>query len=342
MPFEDLLRDVAFTIVRFMAFSAHAVVFGLPVVLLLVLRPAFDNLDETWDDGRRRLARRLEGVARAALLASAIATAVALLLQATLVATLRETDVDSLSFESVFGTTFGQWYLLRFPVLAGLYVLLIGQITRWALDRARLHASWWAGWTVLAGVLVATSSFTGHAAVSQPLALGVTADIVHLAAGSVWFSGIVLLAIYLPDAWRGRSEGERIALLAPTVVRFSMVALVSITIVGITGVINSLLNVAALDDLIDSPYGLTLSVKLLLFGGVLLLGGLNHFVLRDRLRTASDSGRPAHRLFRRTIAIELAIGIGIMATTGLLTGQAKTREEPFFETESDTQVSTDS
>lgn len=342
MGFEDALRDVAFTIVRFMAFSAHAIVFGLPLILLLVLRPAFAGLDERWDDGRRRLARRLEGVTRAALMASAVATAIGLLLQAVLVASLRATDVDSLSFESAFGTTFGQWYLLRFPVLTGLYVLLIGQIARRALARTRVHRPWWFAWIGLGAVLIATSSFTGHAAVAQPLALALGTDVVHLAAGAVWFSGIVLLAIYLPDAWRARAEADRLQLLAPAVTRFSMVALVAITLVAVTGVLNSLFNVAALDDLIDSSYGIALSFKLLLFAGVLTLGAVNHFVLRQRLRAPASSGPPAQRVFRKTIAVELALGIGIMAATGLLTGQAKTREGPLFENEPAQNVSSES
>jgi len=327
--FEDSLREVAFTFVRFFTFTAHALVFGIPVICLLVLRPVFAGLDDdTWSAGRSRLGARLEGAARAAMIGSIVATVVGIVLQAALIASLTEGDLSSPSFMSVFETTFGQWYLFRFPLVAGLYVLLVGQIARWALARTGSGPMWWAGWIALAAALLSTSSFTGHAAVASPRWAGLLNDFVHLAAGSIWFAGIVLLAVFLPDAWRGRSEPERLAFLAPVVVRFSRVALIAIAVVALTGVVNSLFNVAAFGDLFGSAYGVTLTLKLLLFAGILAMGAVNHFVLRDRMAAAA-AGRgttSAHKTFRRTIAIELIIAVSIMGVTGWLTGQAKTRE----------------
>src|SRR5687768_201792 len=134
MIFEEILRNVAFTCVRFLAFSAHAFLFGAPVVALLVLRPVFARLDpETWSAGRARLSDRLEGVVQSSFIGSGVATAVAIALQATLVAGLNEGDLSSPSFLSVFSTTFGQWHLFRYPLLAGLVVLLSGKVRQWSL-----------------------------------------------------------------------------------------------------------------------------------------------------------------------------------------------------------------
>ncbi|MGH2735945.1 MAG: copper resistance D family protein [Actinomycetota bacterium] len=341
MGFEDSLREVAFAFVRFFSFTAHAALFGIPVICLLVLRPVFASLvdDEIWSGGRGRLGLRLEGAVRAAMIGSVVATVVGIVLQAILVATLNEVEVSSSSFGSVFRTSFGQWYVFRFPLLAGLYVLLGGQIARWALARGGAGRMWWIGWIVLAAGLLSTSTFTGHAAVASPRWAGLVNDFVHLAAGSIWFAGIVMLAVFLPDAWRGRTEPERLALLAPVVIRFSQVALISIAIVAATGVLNSLFNVAHFGDLFGAAYGLTLTFKLLLFAGVLAMGAVNHFVLRDRMARAVRGGPAtvAHVTFRRTIAIELTIAVAIMGATGWLTGQAKTRqagsEAPVVETE---------
>ena len=336
MGFEEILREVAYTCVRFMAFSAHAFLFGMPIVALLVLRPSFAEVDaEPWAEGRGRLALRLDGVVQAALIASAIASALAIALQAILVAELNEGDLSSPSFLSVFSTTFGQWHLFRYPILAGLVVLLSGKVRQWVLQLDGGAApSWWLGWIVLALVLLATSSFTGHAAVSSPRWVGLVNDILHLATGSIWFAGIVILAVLLPDAWRGKDAGARLRLLAPVVIRFSKVALVTITIVALTGSLNSFLNVAALDDLLSSTYGLSLTVKILLFLGVLALGGINHFFLRERMRRGMEaaggddaSARSAQRAFRTTIGLELAIAIAIMGMTGWLVGQEKTKQD---------------
>jgi putative copper export protein len=331
MGFEETFRNVAFTCVKFLAFSAHAFLFGAPVVILLVLRPAFARLDaDGWREGRERLGARLEGIVQSAFIGSAVATAVAIALQATLVAELNEGDLTSPSFMSVFSTTFGQWHLFRYPLLAGLVVLLSGKVRQWSLQAEGGAAkSWWAGWLLLTLGLLSTHSFTGHAAVAVPRGWGVLNDVVHLAFASTWFAGIVILAVLLPDAWRQKGDLERLELLGPVVSRFSKVALVSITIVAITGTLNSLMDVEKLKDMIDSPYGLTLSVKILFFLGILALGGINHFFLSKRLQRGTDDARAgaAQRFFRMTIALELAIAVTIMGVTGWLTGQAKTRQE---------------
>ena len=330
MAFEEILRNVAFTCVRFLGFSAHAFLFGAPVVILLVLRPAFARLEESgWREGRARLAARLEGLTQAAFIASAISTAVAIALQATLVAELDDGELSSPSFLSVFSTSFGQWHLFRYPLLAGLLVLLSGKVREWSLRPTGGAArSWWLGWMLLGVGLLATHSFTGHAAVAVPRGWGLLNDVIHLAFASTWFAGIVILAVLLPDAWRGKGDTERLDLLGPVVARFSKVALVSIAVVAITGTLNSLMDVAYLRDMIESPYGLSLSLKILLFLGVLALGGINHFFLTARLQKGIDAERAgaAQRFFRMTIALELIIAISIMGVTGWLVGQAKTKQ----------------
>lgn len=334
---EDL-RSVAYTLARFTGFSANALLFGLVPVTLLVLRPAFAGLSgRDWDRGRRRVAARIEGLVQAALIASAAATAIALLLQALLVAQLNHRGLDMDTFSSSLATTFGRWYLLRFPLLAGLTVVLLGKVRASLLagagDRGRAPgAAWWWSWGAFGLALLATSSLSGHAAVATPRLVSLTNDVVHLASGAVWFTGIIVLAVVLPEGWSRRASGERLALLSPAVVRFSQVALVAISIVAVTGTVNSFLDVAALDDLWDTGYGRTLAVKIGLFLLVLALGGINHFFLRARLEGAQrtpddlDRGVGAARFFRKTIAAELAIALGLMGLTGLLVGEARTKE----------------
>jgi putative copper export protein len=335
MGFEDSLRDVALTIVRFSGFAANALVFGTLAVILLVLRPTFAALDaEAWTPGRTRLAVRLEGIVHSALIGAAAAAALALVLQAVLTAELSGGDVDADSFMSVLETSFGTWYALRLPLVAGLLVLLTGKVRQWSLatratDKSVAGTAWWVAWGGLGAALLATSSFSGHAAVATPLLLSLSSDVVHLVAGATWFAGIVLLAIALPDAWVGEDEGARLQVLSPTVRRFSQVAMVAIGIILATGVIGSLLHVAHPGDLVSSAYGITLTVKIAFFGLVLALGGFNHFVIRKRFERAlehSGESGGAARIFRKSIAAELVVGLVLMGLTGWLTGQARTRQ----------------
>jgi copper transport protein len=335
-PLEEL-RSVAYALARFTGFSANAFLFGLVPVALLVLRPAFAGLPaEEWSKGRRRIGARLEGLVQASLIASATATAIALLLQAVLVAQLNDKPLNFDSFSSSLSTTFGEWYLLRFPLLVGLAVLIVGKVRRSVLagagDEGRSPGTaWWLAWAAFGGALLATNTFSGHAAVAEPRAVAIVNDLVHLGSGAIWFAGIIVLAIALPDGWAGQKASARPLLLAPAVTRFSKVALVTIAVVAVTGTINSFLDVNALGDFVHTGYGRTLALKILLFLGILALGGINHFFLRRRLERAEagddpSAGAGAQRMFRRTIAAELAVAIGLMGLTGMLVGQARTKQ----------------
>lgn len=138
-----------------------------------------------------------------------------------------------------------------------------------------------------------------------------------------------MLATVLPHGTRKMTGVERLQVGAPMISRFSDVALASIAIAAGTGTFNSLLNVARPDDLIDSGYGRALAIKLLLFLGVLALGGINHFFVRGRLERSLASGEATRMqsVFRRTIAVELALAIGLMGVTGVLVNSERTRED---------------
>lgn len=339
MTYQEQLRSIAFDLTRFSAFSAHALLFGLVPIVLLVLRPSFvANPSDEWARGRQRVARRLEGIVTTALCASLIATVVAFLLQATLISTIERVPVGTNSFSAVLQTSFGEWYAVRIPVLIALFVILFGRVRVLVMagegDSPRPEPWWWATWAGLGFVLLATTTFSGHASTASPRVLATVNDLVHLVAGSIWFAGVIVLAVILPDAWLGKPSAERARLLGPAVLRFSRVALIAISIVAITGTVNSLLEVAHPGDLLHAVYGRTLLIKIGLFLVILLMGGVNHFYLRGRLRSSAE-GEPARaqRLFRRTIAIELIVALAIMVASGVLTGEARTRESRSTPTE---------
>ncbi|MDQ4028408.1 MAG: CopD family protein [Actinomycetota bacterium] len=333
MDLEETLRSIALPLLRFASFAGSAIVFGLAPVLLLVLRPTFSSLsEEGWVKARRRVAIRLEGLVWAGLAATAAATTIVLVLQAALVSELRTGRVDSGAFESVFETTFGQWYAVRYPLLLGLAILLYRGVAERSLagageSKRAPNFVWWGVWLFLGATLLATSSFSGHAAAASPRYFGVANDIVHLCAGATWFAGIVILAVILPDAWRRADLPDRLEVLAPAVTRFSRVALTTIAIVAATGTLNSFLHLGAFEDLVGSGYGRTLLVKLGAFGLVLILGAINHWFIARRLERAQATSEPtgSANLFRRTIAAELAAALAIMVVTGVLVGLPSTR-----------------
>jgi len=329
MEIGEDLRSVAYPLVRTAAYCANALLFGLAPVVLLVLRPLLRSQDTNASDADRRVGVRLEVLIQAALIGSVVATIVILFLQATLVAELGSGDVDSNSIRTVFETSFGRWIGLRLVFLGGLALVLVRKVGDVSMAPGGQGAGrlWWAAWLILGGAVLATSALSGHAAAAPPIPGSIANDALHLVAGSIWFAGVVVLSVVLPVAWMDRSPPERLTVLAPAVDRFATVAFVSIAVAGATGVVNSLLHVAALNDLVDTGYGRSLVVKLALFVGLLGLGAVNHYLVRGSLVRALEAGHPssAQRVFRRTIYAELTIAVGIMAATGLLAGLEPTR-----------------
>ncbi|MDQ3955096.1 MAG: CopD family protein [Actinomycetota bacterium] len=295
------------------------------------MRPALREIPtDLGGQARARLGRRLENFVQAALWAAALGALLTVLLQSLLAADLRGGRLDVGLFESAWGSSVGRWQLVRLPLVAALAVILAGRVRTSALadDKSR-RSLWWFLWMFLSVALLGTNSMAGHAASSSPLALTLINDLVHLIAGATWFTGVVVLATVLPRGTSRMGSRERLQVGAPMISRFSDVALASIAIVAGTGTFNSLVNVARADDLIDSGYGRALAIKLLLFLGVLALGATNHFFVRRRLeRSLIDAeATRMQAVFRRTIAIELALALGLMGVTGVLVGSERTREQ---------------
>ena len=329
--FEDSLLNIAFAIARIAAFIAGGFLLGLPVILLSVLKPSMEGeLQDLPPEARARLGSRLEDLLQAALWASAIGTVIAIVLQAIVVADLGGGSFGTGSILDVLESSFGKWYLLRIPLLVGLGILLLGKVRRPSMLAGAGQSSsrmWWITWLLMALGLISTSSFSGHASVSSPLGLALVNDILHLVSGSVWFAGIVLLAVVVPDVRRSLESQDTSRFVGPLVVRFSKVALMAIGLAALTGTINSLFNVKAFEDLYTTGYGGLLIAKISAFLFVLALGAVNHFYVRRRFldATGNDPDGP-QALFKRTIAMELALALTIFALTGALAGSARTRE----------------
>ena len=333
MVFEEALQNVAFGLVRIGSFTANAFLFGLPVLLLLVLRPSLDEVPVDDSAPRARMSRRLEGLVQAALWASGAGAVLTIVLQAVLVSDLQDGAVGTGDLVDVVDSSFGRWYLVRIPLLVGLAIMLVGRVRKAALarssnDEVRAPSPlWWGVWISVAVFLLATSSFSGHASVSSPLALALLNDVVHLAAGALWFSGIVVLAAVMPDSARALEAQQRLVFVAPIVSRFSWIALASIGVVALTGTFNSFFNVERPGDLVESGYGRLLALKIVAFLVVVVLGATNHFYVRRRLARAAAEGQTtsAQGLFRKTIATELALALLLMGLTAFLVGSARTR-----------------
>jgi copper transport protein len=202
-----------------------------------------------------------------------------------------ELDSDIVAYAS--GARTGQLLLARFVVMT------LAAIVVWLSARARPRLALAVGGAGgLVGIVLVTLG--GHAAGYGSPAPAV-AIVVHLVAAGTWLSGLLVVA------WLAIAGGPPERSIAAIVPRFSALALVSVGLIGLTGIYSDWVHTRTLVS-VETPYSTTLLVKTGLALGAFALGGLN-FLSR---------GRDDERRFRPRIAIEAGLALSVLVATGVL------------------------
>ncbi len=160
---------------------------------------------------------------------------------------------------------------------------------------------------VLALVAMLLRADAGHAAASTAVWFTVGTQWLHFAAVGVWLGALPWFAVML---WRTPADAR--GALAK---RFSLVATVGILVVAATGTVRAFDEVSSWGQLLHNSFGRTLSIKVGLVAVIAAVGALNHFVLTRRLPARTSA-------LRRSVVVEIAVGVGVVMVTGLLTGLA--------------------
>ncbi|WP_129789733.1 copper resistance CopC/CopD family protein [Promicromonospora panici] len=191
----------------------------------------------------------------------------------------------------------------------------VGAIALAAGARRTVPGSWLA---ILGSVLVGAGHVLGgHSNTAEPRWLVVSADVAHLAAAATWVGGVVAMGILLHSR---RRDGRALdaALIGA---RFSVVAAVSVAVVGAAGIV---LAVEILDrpaQLWESDWGLFLLAKVGIVAVVGAIGTYNHFRVVPRLesrRFRKRSARKAGNVLRRSAARETSLMVVIVLITAWL------------------------
>lgn len=155
----------------------------------------------------------------------------------------------------LFGTTFG---------LAWVLMLVLSIIGFWILHRSKIMDS---VWIIL---LLLGEAIAGHAITFQPAWFSTLLDLVHLTAAAIWVSGLILLICL------GKNHREFVKSFLPT---FSKYALISITVLVVTGSLLTYIFIPDITLLWKTVWG---KVLLLKAAGVLLVI-LTGYLLRKKL-----------------------------------------------------------
>jgi copper transport protein len=165
-----------------------------------------------------------------------------------------------------------------------------------------LRSAWYArAFAAIGFVGVGLSlAVTGHAATAPPELLTRPAMFVHGLAVAFWIGALAPLATLL-----SKPTAATLQLLN----RFSRIAMPVVAALALTGVTLAIIQLEGLSALVETSYGLILSVKLALVLVLLALAALNRY----RLTPALAKDRGAASALKRSIVLEWGAALGILA-----------------------------
>ena len=217
-------------------------------------------------------------------------------------------------------------WLLALPVWILVVRLLMGSGILLLLSAVRPVREQWR--TLAIGVLLLqTQSFISRSAHLPRPVVPLLADWFHLTLAAVWLGGVAMLALIIARVWRDPSR-ETILAVSGVLQRFSLIAMFCVLGLAASGVAQAGLFLNSFADLLRTPYGITLLIKLALF--VMLIGFgafhrqrimpmLRDLLLRTKLEAAETQSRVAVAQLRWSLLLESGVGVLVLLVVGLLT-----------------------
>jgi copper transport protein len=217
--------------------------------------------------------------------------------------------VASDRWSDVAGTPAGRWWLVR-SVAAVLLAFAV-----WAATRRRSSPT--IRGSVAVGVLAAAVTWTfvadGHAVTGRWVVGGEAATLAHLVAMATWLGGLALLFVAAPEI------DDELARRVSS--RWSPLAAGCVGVIVLTGVVQAWRSVDGWDP--ASDYQRLLLAKTIGLVGMLVAAQGARKVIA---RVGGDASVPMR--LRRAVALELAIGVAVLALTTVLVQTPPTEARP--------------
>jgi copper transport protein len=325
------LPGILYGTTRWLNFAGLLVLSGAGVFLVAVWRRS-GKATRRPAAAERTFSRKWTVIAIASWVTALLATIASFVFQGAIAGDLPLSDALSVSvIRDLAGTRFGIVGLFKLGLLgavAGLFVVgrrRLQSVTGESAGAASPshHLPVWmivTGGVLLLG-LMATPGLAGHAGTTDPVALNLLADMLHLTAAAAWIGGLVLLLAAAFPAIKGLAERDSVALLAPVVGRFSDMALIAVGVIVVSGTYRAWLEVAAWRGFTAATYGWVLLIKIAAFVPLVVLGAVNNRWTKPRIQEAAAAEQPSAtplRALRRLVAAETVLVGVVLALTALL------------------------
>jgi copper resistance protein D len=202
-----------------------------------------------------------------------------------------------------FDTSFGWIWLLRGVVLC----LMIGL----ALMKQDTNIAAPIG--ILAGVLLVSQAWLGHAAASDGLSVGLSVGsyAIHILAAGAWIGGLFPLQRLLIA---GPSEDIARNPAPQALRRFSAMGITAASLIVGSGLVNTSLRLDASHSIFEAPWGVVLVIKLCFVAAIVALAAGNRLWLLPRV----TENHYALLLLRRSVLAEQGCGLVILFAAAAL------------------------
>ena len=166
----------------------------------------------------------------------------------------------------------------------------------------------------LGGGILWTLSLTSHGAATPGIrSAALLSDYLHLLASAVWVGALFHFCLGIPMAFRSLSVRDRRECFSSMVPRFSIVAVLSVAVLVVTGFFNSWAQVTVLPAL-GTPYGTALLVKVVLVIALLLFGAMNLLWVRPAIRARGERAV----WLKRFVNVEVVLAVLVLASVAVL------------------------
>ncbi len=187
---------------------------------------------------------------------------------------------------------------------------------------------------ILDSINIFSNSIQSHsAAVSFFPYIAVSVDLLHFMMVSIWVGGLFYISlisrkllIKVPNPQHSSisfPNSTNMHLFLSIILRFSIIAIISIGTIFITGLYMGLLHLQQPSSLLNSSYGNTLIVKLLLVFPMALLGVYHQFrlhkLINQKIWIQVNQQLQKLKIFHKSLKIEFILGIGVIFTSSFLT-----------------------
>ncbi len=178
----------------------------------------------------------------------------------------------------------------------------------------------WVGFTVNLALLF-TITLTSHAATEAKPLLPILGDLIHLLGMTFWLGGLVYLSTGIHQLQQ-LDEPLRTKLTSLLTARFSINAIVFVSLIGLTGFYSASLRVGTWSAFLITLYGHVLLIKQIFVAGLLVIAAVNLFIISPRLSRARMQGVADPAVvarFGKILIVELTFAGLLLGSVSFLT-----------------------